>query len=355
MSHIKILSIDGGGIRGILPGQILVSLETKLQQKSGNANARIADYFDMLAGTSTGGILTCMMLCPDKDGRPKFSAQQAVDLYLKKGTDIFSASIMQKIKSAGGLNDEKYSAEALEKNLKDYLGDIRLSELLKPCLITSYDITGRQSFFLRSHIAKKRKAANDLSYDFYLREVARATAAAPTYFEPALVKSMAGITYPLIDGGVFANNPSLCAYAEARQFFESYSSNNISGNKKATLADMFMVSIGTGSKEEPYKYDDAKNWGALKWVKPILDIMMGGVAETVDYQVEQMFDAVGKKSTHYHRIKPEIKRAVSAMDDASAKNLDNLRQDGIESAIASDAQLDKIADFLIADNKHAIA
>jgi patatin-like phospholipase/acyl hydrolase len=62
----RILSIDGGGIRGIIPGQILVILEEKLKAKTGNENARIADYFDLIAGTSTGGILTCAYLTPDK-------------------------------------------------------------------------------------------------------------------------------------------------------------------------------------------------------------------------------------------------------------------------------------------------
>ena len=83
----RILSIDGGGIRGIIPGQILVILEEKLKAKTGNAEARIADYFDLIAGTSTGGILTCAYLTPDKESplRPKFDAPQVVDLYLNNG------------------------------------------------------------------------------------------------------------------------------------------------------------------------------------------------------------------------------------------------------------------------------
>ncbi|MCH7534212.1 MAG: patatin-like phospholipase family protein, partial [Bacteroidetes bacterium] len=86
--YTRILSIDGGGIRGILPGQILVALEEKLKAKTGNANTRISDYFDLIAGTSTGGILTCALLCPDKSGkRPRFTAAQVVDLYLDKGDD----------------------------------------------------------------------------------------------------------------------------------------------------------------------------------------------------------------------------------------------------------------------------
>ena len=82
----RILSIDGGGIRGILPGQVLVSLEEKLKKLDKNKDAKIADYFDLIAGTSTGGILSCMYLTPtdEKNKRPKFSAKKAVELYLDR-------------------------------------------------------------------------------------------------------------------------------------------------------------------------------------------------------------------------------------------------------------------------------
>ncbi|MBN4081086.1 patatin-like phospholipase family protein [Caldithrix abyssi] len=120
MSNLtRILSIDGGGIRGIIPGQILVEFEKKLKKYSGNDDARIADYFDLIAGTSTGGILACIYLFPG-DGnplKPKFSAKEAVNLYLERGDEIFDVSLWQKIRSAGGLTDEKYSANELEEAL----------------------------------------------------------------------------------------------------------------------------------------------------------------------------------------------------------------------------------------------
>ena len=112
---MRILSIDGGGIRGIIPGQILVALEEKL--KKHDANARIGDYFDFVAGTSTGGILTCLYLCPEAKNakRPRFSAEEAVELYLERGDEIFDVSLRQRIRSVGGLADEKYSAAELKK------------------------------------------------------------------------------------------------------------------------------------------------------------------------------------------------------------------------------------------------
>jgi len=311
----RILSIDGGGIRGIIPGQILVNLEDMLKEASGKQDARIADYFDLIAGTSTGGILTCIYLCPEKPGskKPRFSAKKAVDLYLDRGDEIFEVSLWQKIKSGSGLLDEKYSADELEESLEDYFTDLKLSELIKPCLVTAYNIRNRKTHFFTQHTAKKRAEE-----DFYVRDVARATSAAPTYFEAARIKSLANVPFPLVDGGVFANNPTLCAYAEARKFKE-----------KPTAKEMVILSLGTGEIKKPYYYKDAKDWGLIEWAKPVLDIIMSGVAETVDYQLKQIYQAVGKPK-QYVRIQTDLRgsEASPEMDNASHENLKALESVG---------------------------
>jgi len=332
----RILSIDGGGIRGIIPGQILVALEEKLKKLDNNPDGKIADYFDLIAGTSTGGILTCIYLCPSKDNpkHPRFSASEAVDLYLERGDDIFDISFWQKIRSVGGITDEKYDESELEEALHDYLDDLMLKDLIKPSLITSYDIKNRKGHFFKSHRAK-----TDKSYNFLVRDAARATSAAPTYFEVARAKSEANITYPLIDGGVFVNNPALCAYAEAR----TLKFDNIN---KPKAAEMVILSLGTGNVDKPYYYKNAKDWGAIEWIVPVIDIMMSGVAETVDYQLKQIYDAV-EKPNQYIRISPELGSANSAMDDASLKNLKALKKAGVDSAIKHDKELTELAELLI--------
>ncbi len=327
----RILSIDGGGIRGILPGQILVALEEKLQRLSGNSETRIADYFDMIAGTSTGGILTCLYLYPDKSNksRPLFTASDAVNLYLENGGGIFKESTIR----VDGLRQEKYPVIAIETLLKKYFKDTKLSRLLKPCLITSYNIHTRSTHFFTQHDAKKNKA-----YDYYLYDVARGTSAAPTYFEPAGVTSLSGITYPVVDGGVFASNPALCAYAEAREKFIP--------SKHRGQMNLLMLSIGTGSKKESYSYDKAKGWGKMGWVKPVLDIMLSGASETVDFQMKHIFDAIGC-SDNYFRINPDIGEASIEMDDASEKNLQALKDAGTTAAKKYDKELERVAKFLV--------
>lgn len=334
----RILSIDGGGIRGIIPGQILVALEERLQQLDKNPNGKIADYFDMIAGTSTGGILACIYLSPEKAGskKPRFSAKEAVDLYLERGDEIFDISFWHKIRTAGGVTDEKYDADELEDALEDYMGKLKLSELIKPCLISSYDIKRRKAHFFTQHDADTDK------HNYLLREVARATSAAPTYFEVARVKSLSNVTYPLIDGGVFVNNPTLCAYAEARQLnFDSF-------RQKPTAKNMVILSLGTGTTNKPFYYKDAKDWGMVQWIKPIIDIMMSGVAETVDYQLKQIYEAVGIPK-QYLRISPELGNASSDMDDASLENLKALKEAGTQSAIKHKKDLTQLAEMLIAN------
>jgi patatin-like phospholipase/acyl hydrolase len=331
----RILSIDGGGIRGIIPGQILVSLEEKLKAKTGNVDARIADYFDLIAGTSTGGILTCAYLVPDNETssnvrRPKFDATQVVDLYLKNGGDIFNVSLGHKIKTMGGVLDEKYPETGLENALERYFGDTKLSELLKPCLITSYDIKRRQGHFFTQHDAVKRKG-----WDYLVKDVARATSAAPTYFQCSDIKSVTDVRYPLIDGGVFVNNPALCAFAEVYNEF------------KPAPDKIALLSLGTGFSRKEYDYEKAKDWGLVQWVKPLIDIMMSGVSDVVDYQLKQVFDAVGA-SNHYLRINTEMPIDVSSdMDDASPKNLQALKELGTYTAQSFDAQLDAFVDLIV--------
>lgn len=332
---MRILSIDGGGIRGIIPGQVLISLEQKLQKISGKPDMRIADAFDLIAGTSTGGILTCLYLCPEGATRkPRFSAQEAVDLYLQNGDNIFDVSIFKRIESVDGVIDEKYSADALEKILKDYLGDLRLSDMLKPCLITAYDITRRQAQFFNSADVKTKGKG----WDFYLRDVARATSAAPTYFEPANISSFDRQVYPLVDGGVFANNPTMCACVEA-----------FNSRPELKVGDLKVLSLGTGEVDKSFHYTEARNWGKLGWVGPVLDIMMSGVSETVDYQMRKLFTSAGYPG-QYLRLQLDLQKfndVDSAMDNASEKNMRALERAGQTLANDSDSALTTFAKILL--------
>jgi len=315
---------------------VLVSLEKKLQQLKGDQNLRLADAFDMIAGTSTGGILTCLYLCPDPNnpGHPRFSAQDAVDLYLQNGDDIFDVSIFKKIESLGGLTDEKYSADTLERVLKDYLGDLKLSQLLRPCLIPTYDITDRRAYFFNQ---RDTDGGTDPASDYLVRDVARSTSAAPTYFEPARVSAMNRAVHAFVDGGVFANNPAMCACVEALGY-----------DANLKVPDLKVLSLGTGVVDQSYSYTEARNWGKLGWVVPILDIMFSGVSETVDYQLRELFKGANC-SAQYLRLQVDLKTCTNvdaAMDNASEKNMRALESVGSALAANNDAALTAFARLL---------
>lgn len=314
MKKIRILSIDGGGIRGIFPGVILSYLEKQVQHQTRNPNYRLADMFDYFAGTSTGGILSLCYLIPNKYGRPKYSAQDAVDIYLQNGTKIFKLDFWQLFKSGFGLLDEKYNAKALEEVFLQYFGDTLFIELLKPCVITSYDLAKAKPYFFRQH--KSLTPADN----FLVRDIARATSAAPVYFEAARIFNFKNTAFSLIDGGVIANNPSLVAYSEVRNMHFGFVNN-------PTAAQLFMLSIGTATKAQTHSFDEAKKWGALQWLNPIFEILVSGNSATVNHHLQQIFASVPQGQLDYHRLEPVQVLSNKEMDNASKENLDNLVQD----------------------------
>ena len=285
---MRVLSIDGGGIRGIIPAMVLGEIEAR-------TGRRIADLFDLIAGTSTGGILACALARPGA-----LPAAELVGLYERRGPDIFRRSLLKRVFAIEGWVDERYEDDGLEAALREYLGDVRLRDVAVPIFVTAYDIQGRFAFFFRSERAKE-----DPTYDFSLFDVARATSAAPTYFEPHEVTDAAGSrAYPLIDGGIYATNPAMCAYVDHPREVD------------------LLVSLGTGSQTHRYEFHRARWWGQLGWARPLIDMVFDGVSDTIDFQLGRLLPDGG-----YVRLQTELTIAKDAMDDASAENLERLKQE----------------------------
>lgn len=326
MGLVRILSIDGGGVRGIIPSQVLITLEHILQKLSGRKDARIGDYFDLIAGTSAGGILTAMYLCPDKNNtkKPRFSAEEIGRIFINECKSTFTKSIFHRVTTGFGLFGTIYSSKNIDDNFEKYLGDIKLSELLKPCLIPAYDIENHSAIFFNQMSAIKSK-----SKDFFVKDVVRATSSVPIYFPVAKIKSLTEKSYTLIDGGVFAGNPAMCAYAEVSKF-----------RNNPVAKDIMMLSIGTGSDERGYAYDKVKQWGLVQWTIPTLNILMWSSVETVDYQLRMMFDSINK-STNYFRIQTDLKNKIR-LDDCSDRNIKLLNEIGED---LSNKYFTKLYDF----------
>lgn len=317
---IKILAIDGGGIRGIIPAMLLAEIERR-------TNKRIVELFDLIAGTSTGGILALGLNKPDSNsGKPQYTASKLVDLYEQEGGNIFPIWLYDSFwGKAGATSHPKYPFQGVERALHTYFGDVRLSESLKDVLITSYDLERR-----RPHIFLSRQTKNGSHENFLMKEVGRATSAAPTYFEPLkLNKSGSSDYYALVDGGVFANNPALYAYAEAKRTYKDAN-------------DFLIVSLGTGELAPRMPYDKAKTWGLVEWAQPILSVVFDGVSDAVHSQLQQLIS-----EDRYYRFQTTLTGMGDAMDNASKDNITALKN--LADIMISDKErlLDEVCKLLL--------
>ncbi|CAL5084111.1 unnamed protein product [Urochloa decumbens] len=142
--RVTVLTIDGGGIRGIIPGTILAFLEKKLQELDG-ADARLADYFDYIAGTSTGGLITAMLAAPDKDKRPLFSAKKINEFYMENGPRIFpQRSWPDLVNTLIEIKGPKYDGKFLRSKIQSLLGTTRMHETLANIVIPTFDVKNLQ-------------------------------------------------------------------------------------------------------------------------------------------------------------------------------------------------------------------
>jgi patatin-like phospholipase/acyl hydrolase len=298
---MRILAIDGGGIRGLIPALVLTELERR-------AGRQAFELFDLIAGTSTGGIIACALCAPDP-----LPASELVKLYQDQGPEIFSRSLFQRIRSADGLLDEKYDGAALDRALERFLGHKTLSETKPDIIVPSYDTNLPGPYFFKTTDAK----ASDAD-DFPLSVVARATSAAPTYFEPVESGAKA-----LVDGGVFAANPAMCALAE--------------GLNKVAPKDVLLVSLGTGERTHQRDFDEIKDWGLVAWARPILDVVFDGASDAVNYQVKRVLPA-----DRYWRFQVELMLASDHLDDATEGNLAKLRGHAEDLIAAQSDQLDQV-------------
>lgn len=268
MPKYKILSLDGGGIRGLLTAILLERLE--------EAVPGWLDKADLLAGTSTGGIIALGLA-------HGLTPRELRGLYEKRGKKIFDDSWIDDLTDVGKVIGADYNNKNLTKELKGIFGAAKLKDLKKRVLIPAFDLDNEDKN------PKKRSWKPKFFHNFpgddsdgeeQAMKVALYTSAAPTYFP---------VVDGYIDGGVVANNPSMAALAQT-QDSRTFSS-------PPDLNDIVLLSIGTGRS---LLRIEGKNldWGYAQWAKPLINIMMDGVMGVADYQCKQIL------GDHYCRISP---------------------------------------------------
>lgn len=331
---VTVLSIDGGGIRGIIPGTILAFLESKLQELDG-PNARIADYFDVIAGTSTGGIITTMLTAPNRDNRPLYAAKDISSFYMEHCPHIFPQSrrnnlVNNIVHLFGG---PKYDGKYLRFLANSILGNLTIKQMLTHTVIPAFDIKRLQPIIFttvdgRASVAK----------DVLLSDICLSTSAAPTYFPVHYfeTRDAAGRihTFDLIDGGVAANNPTLMAITHISK---NIMMGNFEYEEMETMDSkkMLVLSLGTGIGKHQGKYnaETASKWGLLGWVynngdAPILDVYSDASADMVDIHVSAMFQTHHNENNYLRIQDDNLIGDAASMDIATTENMQTLVQIG---------------------------
>ncbi|CAA6674816.1 unnamed protein product [Spirodela intermedia] len=290
---ITILSIDGGGVRGIIPATIIAFLEKELQ------DAKIADYFDVIAGTSTG------------------AAKDIKDFYLENCPKIFPqiggplAGIRQLI---NGITGPRYDGKYLHKLIREKLGSVKLGDTLTNVLIPAFDIRNLQPTVFSSSEAKNGNCLNAT-----LSDVCISTSAAPPTCRE----------FNLIDGGVAANNPALLAIRDMTK--ETRRKNPEVGNsEQLDLKKVLLVSLGTGTTQmDKYSAGDAAKWGIVGWLNnqgsnPLIDVFTQASVDMVDLHISAVFQTL-RCEENYLRIQDDtLSGDASSVDIATKENLGKL-------------------------------
>ena len=317
MTKRIILSIDGGGVRGLLSAAVLAHIEQLLKNQEKLAKGGLAHNFDMIVGTSSGALIALGLAAGN-------SAQAMVGVYQSQAKEIFSASWLGKlINPIVGNKGATYKPAGLERVLQGMLTDKTFGQLGsadrgnerperdRPLLMcTAYDTQQATPRFFKSW-----KPANQ---SLPAWQVARASSAAPTYFPPmTMTINTLDSTDPappatLIDGGLFANNPAMSAWAEAKKEWKD--------------DDILILSIGSGERQEKYSANDKQFWNIGYLIKPTFDAMFDGQSDAVDYQLRKLYGA-DTDQYKYLRLQTELTLASDELDNAEAGNLKALEEE----------------------------
>ncbi|XP_051140454.1 patatin-like protein 2 isoform X1 [Andrographis paniculata] len=330
---VTVLSVDGGGIRGVIPGVLLANLEAKLQALDG-PNARIADYFDVIAGTSTGGLITVMVTAPGKDNRPLYAAKDIAGFYIEHCPKIFPESSRNSIidRLTNFLGGPKYDGKYLKSLTQTLLKNLTLSQTLTDVVIPSFDIKNLQPVIFNTREGRTHALRNAL-----LSDVCLGTSAAPTYLPPHYfeIRNPEGKskTYNLVDGGVAANNPTLMAITHISN--EILKGNFELKDVHPMEGDLLVLSLGTGmpQREEKYSATEVERWGMLSWVyhkggTPIIEVYSDSSADMVDIHVSTLFRSFRREQNYLRIQEDSLSGDAASLDMATVKNMQMLVQIG---------------------------
>ncbi len=320
-STFRILSIDGGGVRGLLPLSILQEIE----QRTGKP---IAHLFDLIVGNSTGGIIALCLAAPGEGGSPKYTAKDVSQFYYDNSATIFKKSFLHSLSAGFGLWAPKYDRSHLDQLLgKKFPHNMRLGQGVSPVVVLSYSLTKDALSVWTSYRARKDTNAN-----ITMADAAGATSAAPLYFAPKSVTFSNGSKSEEVDGGIYANDPEEIAVTEA-----------LLQNPSLRPEQIFLFSLGTGRpKLKKESNQGLTNPGILSWVfkTNLIDVILNAETELEEFQTEKT------SLFQRYRLQFTLDSTLMSMDNTTPENLDALLKSGKTFVHKSSDELNRICNFL---------
>ena len=290
----NILSIDGGGVRGIIPALWLCELERHTKRSC-------SSLFNMMAGTSTGAIISTALATPVSRGsrEPRYKAFDVLQLYRTQTPTVFkpSSGILDRLGYASLSKSARYLDTGRSEIFRRYYGDTLLSDLLVAAVIPA--VTGQSH---GTRLFTNLRNSHTHTADYQIHDVLMCTSAAPTYFEPYKLDSTL-----YVDGGVQANNPTMEAFGQALDC-------------KIAQDKIFVLSLGTGDYvPDPLHLNSSRNllfWAANS--DTVAKVIFDGPQNNIDLNMSRLLG-----ETHYHRWQVWFEKPI-ALDDTNGETLDLL-------------------------------
>jgi hypothetical protein len=307
-SLVTILSIDGGGIRGIIPAYFLNVIEQETQ-------LRTAHLFDFLVGVSTGSILASGLTVPDKNGEPKYSANDMLNIYKNDAKAVFTASLTHKIMTLSGLLGPKFQSSGMQHLTASYFGNIEMVDLLSHVILFGYDVKNK------GLIAFSNSKFQTKNMPYYkVRDVVDGATAIMSYFaSKSLYDTNKQLRHMIADATLVLNNPTAMSFLYAL--------------KQCPRAPHFLIiSLGTGHL--PMVDIEPEHWGLINWLPDMLTTTVEGESATADITTEKFVTILNESRVTpepkvlFVRINPNITWEDADPVDASAAHLSNLEKIG---------------------------
>ncbi len=315
---IRILSLDGGGVRGLVSLEVLKSIENK-------SGKPIAQLFDMVAGTSTGAIIATLLLLPDEQGQPKYSVESIVDRYTELVSRVFSAPWYHQLLTLNGTLGPKFFNYTKIVIANRLYGRATLGDLLLPVLIPSYSLTDS-----RLHLFTNWSPQH---MNLHVAALIVAATSPPSVFPAVELRGASKDAGEYVDGAILVSDPAHLAFSQSLG--------------KYPQARFVIVSVGTGLPNDKVHRRVGIYGGGLDWIESVLHIMLDGQAQVTSSLLKEFSETGAPIKMNYYRFNTQRPVGLGDWLDSSPENIEALKDLGKDIVKKQNKQLDEAIELLL--------